>query len=359
MRQIVDVSLGKRSYPILIGQNILLDALSELEKGLEIAVVTDSNVSTLPWFSPLDVLLKGKASKYLRCVVDAGEESKNISVFANLCSQLVQKKFSRRAVIVAIGGGVMGDLAGFTAACYLRGVRLIQVPTTLLATVDSSVGGKTGINLPEGKNLVGAFYQPEKVIIDVDALKTLPQREYAAGMAEVLKYGLIRDKELWDNLTSSGTTSLPDVIARCVKIKADIVGKDERDVSGERALLNFGHTIGHAIEQTTGYGEWLHGEAIAVGMIAAAIISERVLGLSSNVTREMIRTFQAQKLPIRLPKVSNERLLEAIARDKKSTGQKIQWVLLRAIGQAESSDAVSESLLIETLNACRNLSDAA
>ncbi|MFH1067071.1 MAG: 3-dehydroquinate synthase [bacterium] len=354
MRQIVDVSLGERSYPIFIGEGILTDAINDLENGLELAVVTDSNVSTLPWFFSIETLLKAKASKYLRCVVPAGEESKSVSVFVNLCSQLTQHKFSRRAVVVAVGGGVVGDLAGFTAACYLRGVRLIQIPTTLLAMVDSSVGGKTAINLPEGKNLVGAFYQPEKVIMDVDTLKTLPQRERAAGMAEVMKYGLIRDKTLWKSIASGNAESLSDIIARCVQIKADIVSEDERDVSGERALLNFGHTIGHAIEQTSGYGEWLHGEAIAVGMVAAAMISERVFGLSADVTREIRRTLKAQGLPVRLPKISNERLLEAIARDKKSTGQKIQWVLLRAIGRAESSDAVTESLLIETLNACRD-----
>ncbi|MFZ5805870.1 MAG: 3-dehydroquinate synthase [Verrucomicrobiota bacterium] len=353
MTQKVQVELGERAYPIFIGEGILIDELNKLEILNEVALVTDGHVTALDWFPQVEEALRAKAKKYVRCAVQAGEESKNLAVYTSLCSKLARNNLSRDCTIVALGGGVIGDLAGFLASTYLRGVKLVQVPTTLMAAVDSSVGGKTAVNLPEGKNLVGAFYQPERVIMDVNTLQTLSKREYANGMAEVIKYGLIRDKNLWEELASSHLRSLPKIIARCVQIKAFVVGEDERDMTGERAILNFGHTIGHAIEQTMGYGKWLHGEAVAVGMLAATRLSEKVFGLPSSVTQELKRVLAEQSLPVHAPELDEKRILEAVAHDKKSTAQSLHWVLLREIGKAESNDEVTEEMLKEVIQACR------
>lgn len=353
MPQSIQVKLDKRSYFIHIGMGYLKHAIEDLENIDEVALVTDWTVEELEWFMTIEAAFRGKASKYIRCVIQAGEESKSLATYTMLCSKLAKANLSRKCVVVALGGGVIGDIAGFLASTYLRGVRLIQIPTTLLAAVDSSVGGKTGVNLPEGKNLVGSFYQPSEVLMDVDLLDTLPERELANGMAEVVKYGLIRDPKLLDGLEKGHTKPLSKIIARCVQIKADVVGKDERDVSGERAILNFGHTIGHAIEKTTGYGKWLHGEAISVGMVAACMLSQKLFGLPKETTQRIKKILKLLNLPVHAPEMDEPKILEAIGHDKKSTGHKIQWVLLSDVGKTKLSTDVSTEDLHEVIQACR------
>jgi 3-dehydroquinate synthase len=238
---------------------------------------------------------------------------------------------------------VAGDLAGFVAASYLRGVKFVQIPTTLLAAVDSSVGGKTGINVPEGKNLVGAFYQPDGVWIDTSLLETLPEREFAAGMAEVIKYGVIRDRALFTQVATGQDVDLEPVIERCVQIKAEIVSADEHETTGERALLNFGHTFGHAIEQSAGYGKLLHGEAVAVGMMGAAELSRLVLGFPAGELHALRAAVLANGLPDHLEGLSLEQLLPAMGRDKKATTKGLRWILAPSLGRAELYEGVTEA----------------
>jgi 3-dehydroquinate synthase len=345
----VKVALDARSYPIHIGYGLLPDLLKSHDFKGPVAVVTDTNVVRQPWFSELKIALSKLVPKFLCLEVDPGENSKSLNVFADLCSRLADQQFSRSTTIIALGGGVVGDLAGYLAASYLRGVKFIQVPTTLLAAVDSSVGGKTGVNLPEGKNLVGAFYQPQEVIIDLDLLETLPEREMAAGMAEVIKYGLIRDPVLFSLVRQGRPSHLAPIIKRCVEIKAEVVAGDEREENGLRAILNFGHTLGHAIEQTLGYGELLHGEAISIGMVAATYLSEKSCGLSAGSLAVVQEVLIANGLPIKYPGLRYEQLQPALLRDKKNTAAGIQWVLLSAIGQTKLSTTISESLIREAL----------
>ncbi len=252
---------------------------------------------------------------------------------------------SRSCFVVALGGGVVGDLAGYLAASYLRGVALIQVPTTLLAMVDSSVGGKTGVNLPEGKNLVGAFHQPTQVLADLEWLDTLPRREFAAGMAEVVKYGMIRDPGLFARVETGVPEDLAAVVRRCVEIKAEVVGADEKETSGARAMLNFGHTLGHAIEQNAGYWELLHGEAVAIGMMGAAFISERVCGLAPETTARLRACLQAHGLPVSRGGLDYERLAAVVSRDKKADSRGVKWVLCPEPGRTELRRDVSEELV--------------
>jgi 3-dehydroquinate synthase len=339
------IRLAGHSYPVRIGRGGLDRHLAPVLQGREVAVVTDSRVRALPWFGALEPVVRGLASKVEVLEVPAGEESKNLQVFARLCSELAAKAFSRRTVVVAVGGGVVGDLAGYLAASYLRGVEFVQIPTTLLAAVDSSVGGKTGVNLPEGKNLVGAFHQPVGVVVDLDVLESLPPREFAAGMAEVVKYGVIRDEALFAKLEREGATDLAAVIARCVRIKGDIVQADERETSGERAALNFGHTLGHAIEQTAGYGRFLHGEAVAIGMVAASKLSEQAAGLDPQVTVRLRALLERLGLPVSFPDVDEGAVLAAVGRDKKSTGKTVRWVLVPALGRSCLSEAVTAEMV--------------
>ncbi|MEO0454256.1 MAG: 3-dehydroquinate synthase [Verrucomicrobiota bacterium] len=255
-------------YPIHIGSDLEQLFLEGIQGYREMIVVTDETVEALPHFQTWRNEMNQYADHYLECLVPAGETSKSVQRFSACLSQMAGEAFSRSSLLVALGGGVVGDLGGFLAASYLRGIDFIQVPTTLLAMVDSSVGGKTGINLPEGKNLVGAFYQPQAVFADLSSLSSLSPREFSAGMAEVIKYGLIRDPELLSLCAHPKEMELATIITRCVQIKADVVAEDEKETSGLRAILNFGHTLGHAIEQTSGYGKLLHGEAVSLGMIA-------------------------------------------------------------------------------------------
>jgi len=290
------------------------------------------------------------------------EESKSLKNFVQLSSRLAELKFPRSGIIIALGGGVVGDLAGFVAATYLRGINFVQVPTTLLAMVDSSVGGKTGVNLPEGKNLVGAFHQPKLVVADLDTLATLPPREFAAGMAEVIKYGAIRDKALFDRVIKGvkpGDADLDVIVETCVAIKARIVERDEFETKGERALLNFGHTIGHAIEKATGYKKYLHGEAISLGMRAAAWLSRREAGLSQEDARDLDLALIANQLPVVLDKdVDSQAILAALGNDKKVAADGVnRWVLLTQLGQAESGRVISPGLVAQAVDYLRTHPD--
>jgi len=274
--------------------------------------------------------------------------------FEDILSDMARMQIPRSGIVIAVGGGVIGDFAGFIAATYLRGINFVQVPTTLLAMVDSSVGGKTGVNLPEGKNLVGAFHQPKLVVADLDTLKTLPAREFAAGMAEVVKYGAIRDKALFDRVSvkvNPDDKDLDEIIEKCVAIKARIVENDEFETKGERALLNFGHTIGHAIEKATGYKKYLHGEAISLGMRAAAWLSVWHAGLPESDAHKIEAALAANALPLTLnAEVDRAAILGALGNDKKvaADGQN-RWVLLKSLGEASSgyeipADAVEEAV---------------
>lgn len=343
------LNLKESCYSILSGKGYLEEKILQNGYMPEVAVITDKNVVTCSWWVSLKEKLQANSGKFMVLEVPPGETSKSIECFASLCSELAAKNFSRKTLIFAIGGGVVGDLAGFLAASYLRGVDLIQVPTTLLAMVDSSVGGKTGVNLPEGKNMVGAFYQPREVWIDVDVLFSLPQREMAAGMAEVIKYGVIRDRSLFDVVKNGRPEDLLSIIVRCVKIKAEIVQADERETSGQRALLNFGHTVGHAIEQSVGYGELLHGEAVAIGMLAAAFISQKHLGFSDVDLQELRQAIANNQLPLSKDGLNYQELRQAMSRDKKATADGLKWILSSRIGESAVYDDVSEALIQEAI----------
>jgi len=282
--------------------------------------------------------------------------------YSYLLSKLAESKISRSGIVLALGGGVVGDLAGFVAATYLRGINFVQVPTTLLAMVDSSVGGKTGVNLPEGKNLVGAFHQPKLVVADLDTLKTLPAKEFAAGMAEVIKYGAIRDKALFDRVSKPvkpDDADLDEIVEKCVAIKARIVENDEFETKGKRALLNFGHTIGHAIEKATGYKKYLHGEAISLGMRAAAWLSRREAGLSQEDARDLDLALIANQLPVVLDKdVDSQAILAALGNDKKVAADGVnRWVLLKKLGEAESGRVIPPGLVAQAVEYLRTHPD--
>lgn len=336
-------------YPVHVGTGLGASFHDALMDYPEVALVTDTRVAELELFLPWREKMASDRERYVECVVPAGEESKGISCYASCLSALAEQAISRSAVLVALGGGVVGDLGGFVAASYLRGIDFIQVPTTLLAMVDSSVGGKTGINLPEGKNLVGAFYQPRAVFADLDALDSLPEREYAAGMAEVIKYGLIRDPELFEQCARPDSINREAMIRRCIGIKAEVVAGDERETSGLRAILNFGHTLAHAIEQASGYGQLLHGEAVAIGMVGATWLSTRVCGLSPELLVKVEAVLEANHLPVRLQGLSYEDLEAVMARDKKAVAGKVKWVLLEDIAKIRRPDEVPPELVREAV----------
>lgn len=307
-------------------------------------IITDSNVAPR---------LKGSTQRMV--TIPAGETSKNFDQFVSVQRQLAQFKASRKTTFVAIGGGVVGDLAGFVAATYMRGVRLIQVPTTLLAMVDSSVGGKVGIDLPEGKNLVGAFYPADEVFIDAAWLSSLPERQFRCGMAEVIKYGFIQDQSLLealDNapLTEANDVRLTKVIRRCVELKKEVVEEDEFETTGRRAILNFGHTVGHALETLTNYETFTHGEAIAIGMVAELRVGQK-LGLSTqNLTERAINIFTAHGLPVQLPKqIDVDAILEAMRLDKKSENQDLTMSLVSEPGVCRLVKDIDPDLVREAL----------
>ncbi len=335
MSERITVELGDRSYPIIIGSGLLAGGfdLSEYLPGGDCLVVTNDTVGPL-YRDYLDGNLGGKVVNGISLA--DGEAYKTLATMESVLDALVDAGARRDTTVIALGGGVVGDIAGFAAACYMRGVGFIQVPTTLLAQVDSSVGGKTGVNHAKGKNLIGAFYQPRIVLIDTDTLETLPDRELKAGLAEVIKYGAIADVEFFgwledniDALLEKDRDALVYAIKRSCELKAQVVAEDERE-SGRRAILNFGHTFGHAIEHCLGYGEWLHGEAVAAGMVMAAELSrlpvDQVSRLSSLITRA--------GLPTAPPAIGGERMIEAMSLDKKARRTSLRFVLLMQLGDA-------------------------
>lgn len=303
-------------------------------------MISDQNVARRYGKTVLDSL-KSEGFDPLLITVAPGETAKSLENAQRCYDQLAAHRIERKSFVIALGGGVVGDLAGFVAATYLRGVGFIQVPTTLLAQVDSSVGGKVGVNLKAGKNLVGAFYQPSLVLCDLDTLATLPEREFRAGLAEVIKYGIIYDAKLFnqiernlEELLALSPEILSSTIARCCAIKAEVVSQDETE-SGLRAILNFGHTVGHAIEAISGYGKYLHGEAISIGQVAAARLSVQTRGLSEAEAIRIENLFKAAKLPtkITLNEIKRKRLLNAMQLDKKVSSGEIRFVLAERIGQ--------------------------
>ena len=359
----VNVGLGQRSYPIFIGPNLLPRLGAEcarLNFTKRCAIISDHNVAKHYGKAVMRSLQSAGFDPVL-ITVAAGEPAKCLKTVQTCYDRLAAHRLERKSFIIALGGGVVGDLAGFVAATYLRGVGFVQVPTTLLAQVDSSVGGKVGVNLKAGKNLVGAFYQPRFVLCDLAMLDTLPVREFRAGLAEVIKYGIIYDAALFrrlerelPRLLQQDARVLAPVIARCCEIKAEVVGQDETE-TGVRAILNFGHTIGHAIEASAGYGTLLHGEAIGLGMIAAASISSQLSGLPPVGRAKIVNLVKRFDLPIRLPEdMSQEVILEHMKHDKKFSEGRIRFVLLRALGDAYVSDEVTPEQAAATVRDLRN-----
>jgi len=339
----VTIDLGPRSYPVYIGEN-LLDQAGQLcrRSSLEghAALVTDTKVGAL-YAERVVKALTDSGFKVSTHLVKAGEVSKSFPVVETLCEDFARHGIDRRSFVVALGGGVVGDLAGFAASIYYRGVPVIQIPTTIMAQVDSSVGGKTGINLSAGKNLVGAFHQPLAVLADTTTLATLGKREWNEGFAEVIKYGVIREKQLLSDLRR-GSLSLPALVRQCVEIKGLFVAGDEREITGSRALLNFGHTLGHAIETVAGYGTFLHGEAVALGMIAAAHVSANRAGLSEEEVKEIEVAIKHYDLPTRLPKaLPRSKILERVFADKKFVDGKIRFVVTSKLGSAFLADNIT------------------
>ena len=352
------VDLGDRSYPIAIGQSLLSDTdlISRHVAGKRVAIVTNTTVGPL-YLDKLVQILSDAGKQVKTIVLPDGEEEKNWSSLMRVFDVLLAEQCDRKTTLVALGGGVIGDLTGFAAATYMRGVPFIQVPTTLLAQVDSSVGGKTGINHPLGKNMIGAFYQPQAVIADTTTLNTLPARELSAGLAEVIKHGAIIDAPFFDwieanisKLVAKDVSALAYAIQRSCEIKADVVRQDERE-GGLRAILNFGHTFGHAIEAGLGYGEWLHGEAVGCGMVMAADLSHR-LGFIDVATKErMSALVNAAGLPVVAPNLGNERWQELMQVDKKNEGGQIKFILLKPLGTSVIMP-VPQDALLATLEAC-------
>ena len=360
--QTVDVNLDDRSYPIFIGANLLEDVsllAPFLGKG-KLVVISNDVVAPL-YLERVKPLL---GSQYAgEVILPDGEKHKNLDAVSHIYDYLMQGKYDRQTTLLALGGGVVGDIAGFAAATYQRGIHFIQCPTTLLAQVDSSVGGKTGVNHSAGKNMIGAFYQPHCVVADTSVLASLPVREIKAGLAEVLKYGLIQDADFFDWLSDNSQAILAldeaclvQAIRVCCEMKADIVTQDEKE-SGIRALLNLGHTFGHAIETAAGYGTWLHGETVAMGMVMAVDLSYR-LGWLDGACSQRIRNVLEDKygMPVVPPAdITVERYLDLMSSDKKAELGKIRLILLKAIGEAVIETDVDPALLNSTLTAGQQL----
>ena len=352
----LQVELGDRSYPIYIGAGLLnqTEHYTQHIKARQVMVVTNTTIAPLY----LDKVLKNLQGFAVETVIlPDGEQFKTLETVTHIFDKLLAGKFSRNATLIALGGGVIGDMGGFAAACYQRGIAFIQIPTTLLAQVDSSVGGKTGVNHPLGKNMIGAFYQPQCVIADADVLDTLDDRQLSAGLAEVIKYGLIRDLEFFEWLETNinallarDKQALAYAIERSCLNKAEIVSEDETE-TGVRATLNLGHTFGHAIETGAGYGTYLHGEAVAIGTCQAADLSKRKGWLTDADVDRIIALFKKCKLPTQPPEqLDSDRFLELMAVDKKNVNGQIRLILLSKIGVATLPIDVDQDLLIQTLN---------
>jgi len=355
--QTLKVELANRSYPIYIGRSLISNAdliLPHLKRK-HVAIVTNTTVAPL-YLETLSNALHSAGVKVIPIILPDGEAYKNSETLNLIYDALLQNRCERSTTLIALGGGVIGDLTGYAAATYLRGVPFIQIPTTLLSQVDSSVGGKTGINHPLGKNMIGAFYQPQLVLADIDTLQTLPAREFSAGMAEVIKYGLIRDAEFFDwlevhieQLMALDEQAITEAIYRSCKNKADVVARDEHE-TGERALLNLGHTFGHAIENAMGYGVWLHGEAVGAGAMMAADLSQRMGWLTDAEVVRIRQLLTAAKLPLDAPKLGAEKYLNLMQLDKKVADGKIRLVLQQAIGKSVITSDYDAEKLKETLS---------
>ena len=356
------ISLAERSYPIVIGAGLFANPLTYQNLPFATAALIVSNTTVNPLYAlQLQNALYGRFSKVTGCVLPDGEAHKTWQNLQLIFDTLLENACDRQTVLFALGGGVVGDMTGFAAASYMRGVPFVQVPTTLLAQVDSSVGGKTAINHPLGKNMIGAFYQPQLVVCDLDVLKTLPSRELSAGLAEIIKYGPIADMAFFDwiehnldDLLASKPSALSHAIERSCQIKADVVGQDERE-QGLRAILNFGHTFGHAIESGLGYGQWLHGEAVGCGMVMAANLSNRLGLVDAAFVTRLTQLIQRAGLPVKGPVLDGQdnagRYLELMRVDKKTQAGEIRFVLIEKPGQAKLT-AAPDSLVRDVIDFC-------
>jgi len=354
----IRVALGQRSYDIAIGRGTLAAAGSFVRDRLPAkfaVVITDSGVRT----PHAETVMRSLAASGIRgelVEVAAGEASKSVAQAQRLWDELIALKADRKTAIVAVGGGVIGDLAGFVAATFARGLAFVQIPTTLLAHVDSSVGGKVGVNLPAAKNIVGAFWQPAGVLIDLDTLATLPDREYRSGLAEVVKYGVILDADFFAYLEAHATelaardpAVLEHVIARCCRLKADVVERDERELTGLRAVLNYGHTFCHAVETVSGYGTYLHGEAVAIGMVCASRLAERLGRVGADLTARQVALLARLGLPTAIESLDHDALLAAMQRDKKTEHGQLRFVLPSQLGAVEVVGGISEPMVRSAL----------
>ncbi len=352
--QCIRVDLGARSYDIAIGQGLAKNSAAFFQERAPFShavVITDGNVETPHGRALAETLAEAGASVDL-VVVEPGETSKSVPTAVALWEKMLELEADRKTAVVAVGGGVIGDLAGFIAATYARGLPFFQVPTSLLAQVDSSVGGKVGINLPKAKNMVGAFLQPRGVLIDTETLHTLPDREYRSGLAEVVKYGVILDADFFayleahvEGLLRREADVLVPTIARCCRLKADIVQQDELEQSGLRAVLNYGHTFGHALETLSGYGGMLHGEAVAVGMVCASRLAELLGRIDPELTERQRRLLWALGLPTEVPPCNPDELLRIMRHDKKAAHGQLRFVLPSRLGHVELVGGVDEALV--------------
>ena len=355
--QTLEVSLGDRSYPIHIGQHLIsqADLILPHLKRKQVAIVSNTTVAPL-YLEQLAAPLRAAGVNVISIVLPDGEAYKNTETLNLIYDVLLKNRCERSTTLIALGGGVIGDMTGYAAATYLRGVPFIQIPTTLLSQVDSSVGGKTGINHPLGKNMIGAFYQPQLVLADIETLKTLPARELSAGVAEVIKYGLIRDVKFFDWLETNMTKLMAldtkvtsEAIFRSCQNKAEVVAADEHE-NGERATLNLGHTFGHAVENAMGYGVWLHGEAVAAGTMMAADLSERLGWLNSEEVTRIANIFKAANLPIEAPNLGVPKYMDLMGLDKKVVDGKIRLVLQQGIGKSVVTSDYDADALRQTLS---------
>lgn len=359
--QKLTVELGdQRDYPIYIGSDLLSDVsyISPHIQGRQVCIVTNTTIAPL-YLDKVKSLLSDSYQVDVVVLAD-GEQYKQLDTITQIYNCLLENKHNRTTTLIALGGGVVGDMTGFAAATYQRGVNFIQIPTTLLAQVDSSVGGKTGVNHPLGKNMIGAFHQPQAVIIDINVLQTLPSRELSAGMAEIIKYGLINDSQFYSWLESNvsllmsvDAAVITEAIMKSCQSKADVVSADEKE-SGVRATLNFGHTFGHAIEAQQGYGQWLHGEAVATGMLVALDLSVRMGWINANEISRLRDLLERSGLPVTVPNDMTERqFLDIMAVDKKVLNGKLRLVLLKSIGCAIVTEDAPQEKIVESIVACR------
>ena len=356
----VNVELETRAYPIYIGENILTDqSLYPLSKGDKVMIVTNPTVAQY-YLECVSATLRSIGCEVNVVLLADGEQYKTLESLNQIYTALLEANYGRDCTLIALGGGVIGDICGFAASSYQRGVPFIQIPTTLLAQVDASVGGKTAVNHPLGKNMIGAFYQPQVVLIDTQSLHTLPMREVSAGLAEVIKYGAILDVNFFDwlelnidALVQLDNHALKHAIFRCCQLKAQIVAEDERE-TGKRALLNFGHTFGHAIETHLGYGKWLHGEAVASGMMMAITLSVLIGNLSSLILERLRILLQQANLPYQTPiAMLPEDFLLHMKRDKKVQQGKLRLILLQNLGQAYVTSEIDQSLVLQAIALCK------